>query len=206
MRFLSILLAFAALGLASNTYSQGRSLGASQLVIDNGSGGKLTIVYSGTGNDTLHLDGSALGALPEGLLGQTLHHNGTSFDTTSTLTNNGAIIGLNGGVRNAFRTMDDDNTGLVLTDYDHTVKVQTLDDSVSLYLPEPSPGRVITIIGQDVCGDCQVQNVYIYPNADEEIDGWPGYHMMWVPWDRSVTFVSDGTDWFIVSRYPSGGV
>ena len=206
MRSLSILLVLTALGLASNSYSQGRSVGTSQLIIDNGSGGKLTIVYNGSGDDTLYLDGSGLGGLPEGLLGQTLHHNGTAFDTTSTLSNSDGIIGLNGGVRVAFRTIDDENTGSILTPYDHTVKVEMGNDSVSLYLPEPSPGRTITILNVDACGECQLQDLYIYPHADENIDGESGYLLMFSWWDRSITLVSDGTDWFIVSRYPSGGV
>jgi hypothetical protein len=196
MKTLSLLAGLVLLCLATNTFAQSRAVGGRQVVIDNGDGGKLTIVYTGVGDDTLEIGNGGFGGLPAGTSGQTLRNNGTTFDTTSTLLNTGTQIHTRGGVVHALRNV---SASAELTETDHIVLVHWTEcGQIDITLPEPSVGRVIVIRRIEECGDCgECQGtVTVIPNADESIDGWTDY-TLW-PWAPAVQLVSDGTNWYSI--------
>jgi hypothetical protein len=198
MKLLSALACATLLFLTSSAYGQSRSVGAREIIIDNGAGGKLVIQYNGIGDDTLQIGNDGFGgSLPQGVSGQTLRHNGTEFDTTSTIFNDGQRVRVGGGINYGFRIISEDDSLLAT---DNIVKIEYSGDSLEIRMPEPTAGRQVSFIFDDQCGECG-NPVMILPNDGEEIDEWEYYQFYpyyWAP--RAATFVSDGTDWYVLSE------
>jgi hypothetical protein len=192
-----LLLILASLFVANFSFAQGRTLGAQEIVLDNGSGGKLTIKYNGTGHDTIYFGNGGFsggGSMPAGSNSQTLRHDGTTFVADSNLLNDGQQVRFSGGVRYAVRSISGADS---LLETDHIVIADMSENEYPVKMPIPTAGRQITIRRVGNCGECEGNWLLIQPNDGELIDGWTDYSL--APWEMAATFISDGTDWYPVS-------
>lgn len=203
MKSTPILLVIATLVVANFAFAQDRTLGAKEIVLDNGSGGKLTIMYNGTGHDTIYFGNGGFsggGSMPAGNNSQTLRHDGTTFVADSNLLNDGQQVRFGGGVRYAVRWITGADS---LTETDHIVIADMNEGEYTVVLPIPSPGRQVVIRRVGNCSECEGSWLDIQSNNGEMIDGFGGYSL--APWETAVTLVSDGTDWYPVSLLGSFG-
>lgn len=187
-----------ALFCSSEAFAQDRALGGNSLVLDNGNGGTLTIVYTGTSHQTLYLNDSSGGggSLPEGTVNQTLRHNGTTWVADGNLLNTGSQVSIGGGVFYGIRTVDQDEQ---LTETDHIVLIDPDSTDITVTLPPATPGRKITVRLADLFSESceQCPEILVVPNSeDESIDGFPSVELS--DFTPGGSFVSDGTMWHTV--------
>lgn len=100
----------------------------------------------------------------------------------------------NGGVINTTRTITG-NLTLDTTTHDYIIFVTTSSGAISITLPAPVNGR--SFIFKDITGNANTNNVTILQHASEKIEGIATSKIFQTPW-FSETFVSNGTDWFLV--------
>lgn len=74
--------------------------------------------------------------------------------------------------------------------------IHFVDSSVARNLTLPAPAANSYVVLKDVTGSAQAHSINVLPNFSESIDGTTSYTIDWNY--GSATFVSDGTDWFVI--------
>ncbi len=107
---------------------------------------------------------------------------------------NGAWVGLGGGptpiAPSAISAISTNTAAVSGTIY----LVDTSGGAVTVTLPAPSVGGIVVI--KDT-GDAQTNNIDVAPNGGEDIDGTNANYVIDANFE-SDTFVSDGTNWFVL--------
>jgi hypothetical protein len=113
--FLSALLALGVSVFSSDLSAQNRDFAAERLILDDNIGGRLTVEYAGPGNATFTFPAGGGTLVPYGMASdQTLRWDGSAWQATSALLNDGTDLTASGNVAaNAFA-----GNGTLLTDLD----------------------------------------------------------------------------------------
>lgn len=177
----------------TDTVQAQRSIGGRTVVLDNGPGNTLTIVYNGEGSGSLDFPPEA--ELPNGEEGNTLRHNGEDWEASSNLQNTGSITGMPNAVGYHITTVMSDT---VLGDLNYYVMVNSIAEEIEVTLPPAVHGRVIVV--RDIAADKQGFGTSIIPDGDDTIDGdvepFPLNNFF-----SGFTLVADGSEWKIINLF-----
>ena len=117
--------------------------------------------------------------------------------TTGTLTAgiSTSVNTLTGSIIVTTRTVSTTPFTVDTTSTDYILFVNTTSLAITINLPTPTNGR--RLVFKDSTGNAGTNNISIAPHAGEKIEGLAATKILGTNWG-SWTFVSNGTDWFMI--------
>lgn len=88
------------------------------------------------------------------------------------------------------------NYAITLSDVNKVIAVDSSGGAITITLPTPTAGFLITI--KDAYGDSLLNNITVERNGSETIDGVSSDYVIDTNFENR-SFISDGTNWFVLN-------